>query len=268
MDSAPSEAEHGAREAPSGPRRAQRPAAERAHRIVVGLDASPDSEAALRAAVLLASALEAEVHGVFVEDERLLRAAALPCSRQLWPVTGSAAAFDPLALASLLRWQARQAERLLALVASARGVTWSFRVLRGPVAEAVMEAARSADLLVLGRTSAPAVRRTGPGRTAVEVAERAARPVLLLGARGAPDAIERAADDVLATLGGGAERDGLSSAARATSGEGPAGTPPWYRPGGGVALLVLGVGGRLTDDPVRASLLRSGGPVLILPSSG
>ncbi|MGD9028912.1 MAG: universal stress protein, partial [Anaerolineae bacterium] len=52
-------------------------------RILIALDASSHSIAALRAAARLASSLEAELHGLFVEDINLLRAAGLPMAREL-----------------------------------------------------------------------------------------------------------------------------------------------------------------------------------------
>ncbi|MCB0182612.1 MAG: universal stress protein, partial [Caldilineaceae bacterium] len=41
-------------------------------RILVALDASPHSLAALRAAAKLAATVHAELHGLFIEDDRLL----------------------------------------------------------------------------------------------------------------------------------------------------------------------------------------------------
>ncbi len=52
-------------------------------RILVALDASGASLAALDAAARLAATLEAELLGLFVEDEDLLRLAGLPCAREV-----------------------------------------------------------------------------------------------------------------------------------------------------------------------------------------
>ena len=47
-------------------------------RIVVAVDASPHSLAAIEGAAVLARLLEAELIGIYVEDVRLLRVAELP----------------------------------------------------------------------------------------------------------------------------------------------------------------------------------------------
>ncbi|MBK7177644.1 MAG: universal stress protein [Chloroflexi bacterium] len=59
-------------------------------RILVALDASPHSLAALEAAIDLAERLDAELQGLFVEDINLLRLAQLPFARELrYPLPGS-----------------------------------------------------------------------------------------------------------------------------------------------------------------------------------
>lgn len=52
-------------------------------RILVALDTSPSSQAALEAAVALAERLNAEVCGLFVEDVDLLRVAESPYAREI-----------------------------------------------------------------------------------------------------------------------------------------------------------------------------------------
>ena len=52
-------------------------------RILVALDASTDSLAALDAAAKLAQCLQAELVGLFVEDVNLLYMAGLPFTREL-----------------------------------------------------------------------------------------------------------------------------------------------------------------------------------------
>ena len=52
-------------------------------RILVALDGSYHSLAALEAAAELAASLEAELHGLFVEDVNLLRVAGSPVAREV-----------------------------------------------------------------------------------------------------------------------------------------------------------------------------------------
>ena len=122
-------------------------------RILVGLDASPASGAALDAALRLAAELGAELDALFVEDQNLMRFAGLPFTR----VVGAySAAPRDIVPADVERGARAQADRLRQTLASAAGamagnrVTWRFRVVRGDVAGEIMAAAEGADLLSLG----------------------------------------------------------------------------------------------------------------------
>ena len=148
-------------------------------RILVALDASTHSLAALEAAAALAAALEAELRGLFVEDINLLRLAGLPFAREVhYPAAGD----RPLERASMerqLRALATQARQALAAVAGRRRVRWSFTVVRGHVAAEVLTAARETDLLALGKAGRSLTRRAALGSTARAAAMGAPGAVLL-----------------------------------------------------------------------------------------
>ncbi|NIO41266.1 MAG: universal stress protein, partial [Burkholderiales bacterium] len=110
-------------------------------RILVALDASPHSQAALRAAAELAAELKAELLGVFVEDINLLRLAALPGAEEVVSALGRARALDPVRLERALRLQAAELRRALESVAAETHVRWAFRVTRGRVVNELLSAA-------------------------------------------------------------------------------------------------------------------------------
>ena len=58
-------------------------------RILVALDASPHSQAALDAAATLAARVSAELQGLFIEDVNLLRLAELPFAREVGSFTAT-----------------------------------------------------------------------------------------------------------------------------------------------------------------------------------
>ena len=148
-------------------------------RILVALDASLHSMAALRAAADLAALMNAELIGLFVEDINLLRLASLPFAREVrWP-TATGRDLDPGKMERDLRLRASRARRALALVADQAETTWTFRVVRGQVTQEVLMAAADADLLSLGRVSHSLGRRRRLGSTARAVATRASRPVFV-----------------------------------------------------------------------------------------
>jgi len=120
-------------------------------RVLVALDESPRSAAALTAAVTLAEELGAELAGLFIEDVNLQHLAGLPFAHEFSLLSG---VVHPLSLDDVeLTWR-REAEVLqqrLADAARRLRLRWSFRVARGKVAAEVSTHARAFDLIVLGR---------------------------------------------------------------------------------------------------------------------
>ena len=148
--------------------------------ILVALDASHHSLAALEAAAELAASLEAELEGIFVEDANLLRLAGLSVAREVRYPFAAPARPDPARMERALRAQAAQARQALARASEQRHVDWSFRVVRGEVALEVLAAAMEADLLTLGKASRPLTQRVRLGSTARAAATEAPCCVLVL----------------------------------------------------------------------------------------
>lgn len=152
-------------------------------RILVALDASPHSLAALRAAVELAARMEAELLGLFVEDVDLLRLADSPLAREVQYLTARRAPLDRARMEQQLRAQAEQARKALAAAAEGAQVVWSFRIVRGQVPVEVLAAAAGVDLLTLGRCGWSSSLKSRIGSTA-QTAVAMTMPVLLLSDRG------------------------------------------------------------------------------------
>jgi len=127
--------------------------------------------------VALASRLEAELIGLFVEDADLLKLAALPFAREVGFPSAIRRRLGSAEMERSLRAQASRAEAALVAAADRQSVRCSFRVVRGQVTEQVLEAATEVDLLALGRAQARAWRA---GSTARVIVGTASRPVLLL----------------------------------------------------------------------------------------
>lgn len=122
-------------------------------RVVVALDASPCSRTVLRSAARLSVALGAEMEGLFVEDVRLLYTAELPVAQEL-RLPGGRRVYDRPTAEHELRVVARTVEAWAGEIAQREKVEWRFRVLRGEIAPALMEAAGQEALLSLGRYGA------------------------------------------------------------------------------------------------------------------
>ncbi len=151
-------------------------------RVLVALDASRASLDALSAAAALAVRLGADLEGLFVEDVNLLRAAGFPFASQLSLPTGVLHPLDRLAIEVELRALAAGAREAIAAAAQQLRIGWTFRVARGQVSVELLEAAGSADVLVLGRSSYRI--GTAAGGTARAAAAHARSSVLVVGRGG------------------------------------------------------------------------------------
>jgi len=149
-------------------------------RILVAVDGSDQSLAALEAAATLAAQLEAELEALFVEDADLLRLADLPCGRVLSLLLLEAERTDRERMERQLRLQAARAQDAVRRRAAALGVRASFRAVRGEVVSEILAAAAGADLLTLGKAGRGRVRRVSSGST-LQAALAAGRPLLVAG---------------------------------------------------------------------------------------
>ena len=119
-------------------------------RILVAMDTLSDYLAVLESAAQLAAQLDGELTGLFVEDTDLLRAAGLPVSLEVMLWTARERNPTELEMARALRALAARIRKELARAAEQARVRWSFKVVRGPRTQVVMEAGAGSDLMVLG----------------------------------------------------------------------------------------------------------------------
>lgn len=124
-------------------------------RILMAVDTAALSAASIACVVDLAARLEAELVGLFVEDDELLRSAALPVVRRVSFLTGAHEGLDVARTERELRALAAAFERELAAAARRSNVRWSFRVVRGRVTSEVARAAADVDVVVVRRGGRP-----------------------------------------------------------------------------------------------------------------
>jgi hypothetical protein len=97
----------------------------------------------------IATALEAELEGVFVEDADLLRLAGLPFLKEFRLATRRESTVDPQRLQRELRATARWVRASLERSARQLGCAWSFRVWRGDLQAEILSAALDAEMFTL-----------------------------------------------------------------------------------------------------------------------
>ena len=131
--------------------------------ILIALDASPSSMSALENAVELASRMNAELVGLFVEDINLLRATQFPFAREISVFSTGFRRLEFSDLERQLRAQANRVRRIMEQITRGKNVPTHFRVARGVVAEEILDASKDADLLIIGKIgrSFPGFRGSG-----------------------------------------------------------------------------------------------------------
>lgn len=148
-------------------------------RVLILLDGSRLSLAALEAAADIAHARKAEVLGVFVEEVNLLRSAGYGFTREVGRNSGVARPMDFAAIEARMRSLAEQAKRSLERAMAQRGLAQALTLCRGRVADEVLNLARPGDLLVLGRVGWSGSPGSRLGSTARVLVSQALGDVLL-----------------------------------------------------------------------------------------
>lgn len=117
-------------------------------RVVAVLDAVGQAADAVTAAIDIAARCNVELAGLFIEDDSLFRMASMPGARHLTLTPTARASFGIDTLETEMRSRANLAVAALGAAASIKGVSWSFRSIRGMPGALLRQATRSGDLLV------------------------------------------------------------------------------------------------------------------------
>ena len=204
-------------------------------RLVLELGHGGADRATMRQAAAFAQLLDAELHALYVEDESLLHASALPFAREISALSYQWRRLEPERLEAELRAAADRARRQFVETVRTTRVRHTFEIRRGDLALSVTETRVASDIVVVavrrrdathgsdrlretahlsaasvlylpptpGRRQGPIVAVvTGAGDPAQTVAESIAalghEPVLVLSAR--------SAEEIIAVLGDTRER--------------------------------------------------------------
>ncbi len=157
--------------------------------ILVAVDASLHSLAALEVAGELAERLGADLLGIFVEDLNLLRLADLPFTEEFGLFSARRRELRPGDVKRHLRIQARRAQRTFSVVVERTQVSGEFHVVHGSVSGEILKASAEADIVLLGKVGMSRPQDGRLGSTARALIAKAPGMTMILqnGARlGAP----------------------------------------------------------------------------------
>jgi nucleotide-binding universal stress UspA family protein len=130
-------------------------------RILVAVDASPQSLAALEMAGDLAARFQADLIGIYVEDINLLRVAEFHFAREVGYYSANLHPFDSPLIELQLRARARSVQRAMENLGKRANLRWSFRTARGFIPVELLAAALEVDLIILGKSGWSGRRRIG-----------------------------------------------------------------------------------------------------------
>lgn len=147
--------------------------------ILVAIDTSKHSHAALEAAALLARTMEANIHGLFVHDEIWNRVSRLPSITTVNTFTGRVTTFENDTMEDQVRLLKNRLRQKLENVSRQHQLTHSWRSEKGKVDEKILEAAKDADLITIGLKGVSA-RRKILGSSAQRIIKEADKPILIL----------------------------------------------------------------------------------------
>lgn len=149
--------------------------------ILVALDASRHSMAALEAAVHLAHSLEANLEGLFVEDINWYRASQLSSTFEVGDLTGSVRSMGEKEMEQQVNALISRLRRAMVRMSEYNRVkNYRFRSERGDVDQRLLAAAEKADLITIGRSGQSFGQRSRLGHTARALIEKTSKPLLLL----------------------------------------------------------------------------------------
>ncbi len=149
-------------------------------RILVALDSSPSSVAALETAAELAADFKAKLEGIFIEDIDLLRVAQLTITQEVGLFSATSRRLEIQTVKRQLRGQAAKAEQLLKRAARQTGAAWSFRVGQGNIATELLAAAAGSDMVILGKVGWSPLRRKRLGSTSRALLSEGSKLTLIL----------------------------------------------------------------------------------------
>jgi len=140
--------------------------------LLVALDTSAQSLAALEMGVELASMGGCSMKGVYIEEKKLQDACLSSISREVELATTSNRSFDMERLASIHRAQAAHARQAIEMASERRRIDWEFEVRHGVASEVIQELGKVSEMVLMGSRSMNWGQGSGFGSTALPMITR------------------------------------------------------------------------------------------------
>lgn len=149
-------------------------------RILVAVDTSSHSLAALEAAAHLAQKMEANIHGLFVHEELWQKIGRLPTMRTINELTGHDEELEKRSLDKQIELLKKRLKRRIDSISREYNLSHSWESVKGNVEEAILQAAEDADLITIGRRGSSFPQKKKLGSSAKAIIRKADKPILIL----------------------------------------------------------------------------------------
>jgi nucleotide-binding universal stress UspA family protein len=148
--------------------------------ILVAVDTSSHSRAALEAAASLAKISKAHLNGIFVEEENWSHVGQLPPASAINAITGQSESLEKDVLQQQVQQLAARLQREIERISRRNEIRHTWKAVRGRVAEEILKAAEDADLITIGRRGRSFIQKSKLGSTTREIIRKADKPILIL----------------------------------------------------------------------------------------
>lgn len=149
-------------------------------RILVSLDTSKHSFAALKAAIELGRHYDAELKGVFIEDITLLSLAEMGFRQEVGEYSATVRDISKDGMTRAIFVQSRWIIRTFQKMINQTNLTGDFAILRGKVSETIERESEQCDLLILGKSGTNPLHSRHLGSTAKAIIRNQKKPLLLV----------------------------------------------------------------------------------------
>lgn len=148
--------------------------------ILVSLDSSTHSFAALHAAIELARHYNAKLQGVFIEDIALLNLAEMPFHQEVGEYTAIVREINTDSITRGIFVQSRWVVRTFQKLINQTNLTGEFFILRGNVVKTIKQKSENCDLLIIGKAGTNTLLRKKLGSTARALIRYHEKSILLV----------------------------------------------------------------------------------------
>lgn len=148
--------------------------------ILVALDHSSHSRAALESAAFIAELMEAKIHGLFVHDNQWLRISKLSSLSEIDVLTGSISPMGREALEREIQKLEKSIKKHFEIITRQHQLPHRWSTKKGEVADKVLEAAENCDIITIGSKGRSYSKTKKLGSTAATIIRSANKPILIL----------------------------------------------------------------------------------------